>query len=65
MKTKETINNILKKVRKRIKPSKGPLTSIDPKKMERVADDVEVALEIAKSDKRSEKQDNEKKNDKK
>ncbi len=43
----EHINSILKDVQKNIKPSKGPLTSIDPKKMERASKDVEIAAEVA------------------
>lgn len=43
----EHINDILKKVRKNIKPSSGPLTSIDPKKLAKASKDVEIAKEIA------------------
>ncbi len=41
------INDILKKVRKNIKPAKGPLTSIDPKKLAKASEDVQIAKEIA------------------
>lgn len=49
MKKNETINQILKKLRNNLTPSKGQTTSIDPKKMARVVEDVEVAKEISKS----------------
>jgi hypothetical protein len=49
MKNKETINQILKKIRNNLTPSKGQTTSIDPKKMARVVEDVEVAKEINKN----------------
>lgn len=44
----ENINDILEDIRKKIKPSSGPLTSIDPKKMEKVSEDLEIAKEIEK-----------------
>jgi hypothetical protein len=49
MKKKETINNILKKIQKSIKPSTGPLTSIDPKKLAKAAEDVKIAKEVEKT----------------
>lgn len=49
MKKNETINQILQKLRNNLTPSKGQTTSIDPKKMARVVEDVEVAKEINKS----------------
>ncbi|MBU0991657.1 MAG: hypothetical protein KJ737_04095 [Proteobacteria bacterium] len=48
MKKNETINQILKKMRNNLTPPKGQTTSIDPKKMARVIEDVEVAKEIIK-----------------
>ncbi len=48
MTEKENINDILEDVRKKIKPATGPLTSIDPKKMEKVSEDLEIAKEIGK-----------------
>ncbi len=53
----EDINDILKDMRKNIKPSTGPLTSIDPKKLAKVAEDVKVAKEIEKMLKRTFKED--------
>lgn len=47
MTTDDHINDILKKVRKNIKPASGPLTSIDPKKLAKASKDVEIAKEIA------------------
>jgi hypothetical protein len=47
MTTDDHINDILKKVRKNIKPSSGPLTSIDPKKLAKASKDVQIAKEIA------------------
>jgi hypothetical protein len=47
MTTDEHINDILKKVRKNIKPSTGPLTSIDPKKLAKASKDVQMAKEVA------------------
>ncbi len=47
MTTDEHINDILKKVRKNIKPSSGPLTSIDPKKLAKASKDVQIAKEVA------------------
>ncbi len=47
MTTDEHINDILKKVRKNIKPSTGPLTSIDPKKLAKASKDVQIAKEVA------------------
>jgi len=41
------INDILKKLRENIKPSTGPLTSIDPKKLAKASKDVKIAKEIA------------------
>ena len=41
------INDILKKLRKTIKPASGPLTSIDPKKLAKASKDVKIAKEIA------------------
>ncbi len=49
MKKKETINNILKNIQKSIKPSTGPLTSIDPKKLAKAAEDVKIAKEVEKT----------------
>ncbi len=49
MKKKETINNILKNIQKSIKPPKGPLTSIDPKKLAKAAEDVKIAKEVEKT----------------
>ena len=49
MKKNETITQILQKLRNNLTPSKGQTTSIDPKKMARVVEDVEVAKEINKS----------------
>jgi hypothetical protein len=49
MEKKETINNILKKIQKSIKPSTGPLTSIDPKKLAKAAEDVKIAKEVEKT----------------
>jgi hypothetical protein len=49
MKKKETINNILKRIQKSIKPSTGPLTSIDPKKLAKAAEDVKIAKEVEKT----------------
>ena len=48
----ENINDILKDLRKNIKPSTGPLTSIDLKKLAKVAEDLKVAREIKKMEKR-------------
>ena len=48
MKKFENINDILKKIRSNIVPSKKKPVSIDPKKMAKVAEDVEVAKEIIK-----------------
>ncbi len=54
----EHINNIFKDIRKNIKPATGPLTSIDPKKLERAKEDVKIAKEAAKIvNKSSEKSD--------
>jgi len=47
MTTDDHINDILKKVRKNIKPASGPLTSIDPKKLAKASKDVQIAKEIA------------------
>jgi hypothetical protein len=49
MKKIETISNILKKIQKSIKPSTGPLTSIDPKKLAKAAEDVKIAKEVEKT----------------
>ncbi len=49
MKKKETINDILKRIQKSIKPSTGPLTSIDPKKLAKAAEDVKIAKEVEKT----------------
>jgi len=57
----EHINDILKKLRQNIKPSTGPLTSIDPKKLARASKDVKIAKEIAEIVK---KNNNNKKSDK-
>lgn len=48
MKKFENINDILKKIRNNIIPSKKPPASVDPKKMAKVAEDVAVAKEIIK-----------------
>ena len=48
MKKFENINDILKKIRNNIIPSKKRPASIDPKKMAKVAEDVEIAKEINK-----------------
>lgn len=48
MTDKENINEILEDIRKKLKPLGGPLTSIDPKKMEKVSEDLEIAKEIEK-----------------
>ncbi len=53
----EHINDILKDMRENIKPSTGPLTSIDPKKLAKVAEDVKVAKEIERMVKSSIKED--------
>ena len=53
MKKPETINNILKNIRKHIKPSTGPLTSIDPKKMAKVIEEVKIAKEVEKTIKKN------------
>lgn len=47
MSNENHINDILKNVRKNIKPSSGPLTSIDPKKLAKASKDVQIAKEIA------------------
>ena len=47
MATDDHINDILKKIRKNIKPSSGPLTSIDPKKLAKASKDVQIAKEVA------------------
>ncbi|RJP79845.1 MAG: hypothetical protein C4522_08975 [Desulfobacteraceae bacterium] len=47
MTTDEHINDILKTMRKSIKPSTGPLTSIDLKKLAKASKDVQIAKEIA------------------
>ena len=57
----EHINDILKKLRQNIKPSTGPLTSIDPKKLAKASKDVKIAKEIAEI---VEKNNNDKKSDK-
>ncbi len=44
----QDINDILKDVRKNIKPPTGPLTSIDPKKLTKAFDDVKVVKEVEK-----------------
>ena len=46
MTTDDHINDILKDLRKVIKPSSGPLTSIDLKKLAKASKDVRVAKEI-------------------
>lgn len=46
MKKFENIEDILKKIRKRVIPSRKSLSSIDPKKMAKVAEDLEIAREI-------------------
>jgi len=56
-KNEKTINDILTDVRKNIKPSTGPLTSIDPKKLAKAAEDVEIAKEVAKVIENSEDED--------
>ena len=56
----ENINDILKDLRKNIKPSTGPLTSIDLKKLAKVAEDLKVAREIEKIVKRPPKKKNKK-----
>lgn len=63
MTTDEHINDILKKVRKNIKPSSGPLTSIDPKKLAKASKDVQIAKEVAElvEKKIKDKKDSEKK----
>lgn len=48
MNKRVTINHILQKIRNNLTPAKGQTTSIDPKKMARVVEDVEVAREIKK-----------------
>lgn len=58
-KNEKTINDILQDLRKSIKPSTGPLTSIDPKKLAKAAEDVEIAKEVAKIIKKSEKENGE------
>ena len=56
----EKINDILKDIRKNIKPSTGPLTSIDQKKLTKASKDVETAKEVAKTvDATKEKNDRE------
>ena len=60
MKTRETISNILKNLRKNIKPATGLLTSIDPKKMAKVAEEVKIAKEVEKTIQKKEKEDNKK-----
>ena len=57
----EHINDILKKLRQNIKPSTGPLTSIDPKKLAKASKDVKIAKEVAEI---VEKNNNDKKSDK-
>ena len=47
MSNENHINDILKNLRKNIKPSSGPLTSIDPKKLAKASKDVQIAKEIA------------------
>ena len=47
MSNEDHINDILKNLRKNIKPSSGPLTSIDPKKLAKASKDVQIAKEIA------------------
>jgi len=51
------INNILKEIRKTIKPSKGPLTSIDPNKLTKAIEDIKSIKEVEKIIKNSEKED--------
>ncbi len=58
MKKGENIKDILKKVRKNIKPSKGPLTSIDPKKLAKASEDVKIAKEIEETSDDSLKKEN-------
>lgn len=57
----DLIHDILKKLRKNIKPSTGPLTSIDPKKLAKASNDVKIAKEIAEI---VEKNNNDKQSDK-
>jgi hypothetical protein len=64
MTTDDHINDILKNVRKNIKPSSGPLTSIDPKKLAKASKDVQIAKEVAElveknhtEDKKSDQED--------
>lgn len=47
-KQEQDIEDILKNIRKHIKPAKGPLTSIDPKKLAKAINDVKTAQEIEK-----------------
>lgn len=47
MSNENHINDILKNLRKNIKPSSGPLTSIDPKKLAKASKDVQTAKEVA------------------
>ena len=42
----EHINNILKDIRKNIKPPTGPLASIDLKKLKRAEKDVKIVKEV-------------------
>lgn len=53
----DNINDILKDVRKNIKPSSGPLTSIDPKKLAKALEDVKAAREVEKIVKKSSEKD--------
>lgn len=63
MATNDLINDILKKMRETIKPSTGPLTSIDPKKLAKASKDVQTAKELAEllEEKPDDDQDPEKK----
>jgi hypothetical protein len=45
----EHINNILKDIRKKIKPSTDPLTAIDPKKLAKAGEDVKIIKELEKT----------------
>lgn len=53
----DNINDILKAIRKNIKQSGGPLTSIDPKKLAKALEDVKVAKEVEKILKKAAKKD--------
>lgn len=46
MKKGENIKDILRDIQKSVKPPKGPLSAIDPKKLARVSEDLKIAREI-------------------